>query len=445
MKEKCGNLSNRLPIFLEKSKKALNDFTQKIYITILTFIDNDLLTIASAGAYNFLMSVVPILILTITILIRVLKKSPEEIRILFEKIPMLSNSFNFDTVFSSLSNLTEFSYLEIVIGVFILWMARRFFASIQHAMRKVYKKKLKIEILKISMIVIIGEIIVVNFFVFLFIFFSAGNALFNSSVIQEIFKRGILGYHGLTDNIVFLLKLFFKITPFIFMHLFIFGVYYFMPPVKPSKKNAYFSALFCTIAYFFIKILFALFRNTTKFTIVYGFFSNTILLLIQVWFFFFFFNFFAQFMYVIQFFKSFIISQLYRLPKDTDPGFLPKLERLIFIEPPKEYRKSALSFKKGEIIFKDNEESSDIFYVIEGTVRIISSSDSNKFIDLEKGSSFGEFACLLNGRRIDTAVAQENCLLAVVSEKEFLETLEIDGAVSRQALKILSNHLIQKQ
>ncbi len=432
-------------MLFDKQKKAFNDFTQKLYITILSFIDNDLLTIASAGAYNFLLSAIPLIILTITILLRVLNKSPEEIRTLFQKVPMLTKSFNFDSVFSALSNLTEFSYLEVVIGVFILWMARRFFASIQHGMRKVYKKKLKIEPLKISLIVLIGEIIVVNFFVFLFIFFSAGNAIFKSSFIQEMLTKGIFGYHGLTKNIVFLLKIFFKITPFIFMHLFVFAVYYFMPPIKPSKKNAYFSAFVCTGSYFLIKILFSLFRNTTKFTIVYGFFSNTILLLIQVWFFFFFFTFCAQFMYVVQFFRSFIISQLYRLPKDSDPGFLAKLERWIFIEPPRAYRKNALVFKERDVIFKDGDESSDIYYVIEGTVRIINSNDESKFIDLEKGSSFGEFACLFDGKRMDTAIAQSDCLIAVVPEKEFLETLEIDGAVSRQALKILSNHLLNKK
>ncbi len=423
-----------------KTKKSLSDFNSKIYITIQAFINNDLLTVASAGAYNFLMSALPLFILTITVLLRVLNRSPQEIKNSLQAIPAFTKAFDVNRFFYVLANMGSFSYLEIFVVIFVIWMARMFFASIQHSIRKVYKKQIKIEPLKISLIVFVGEIIIIIFFVLLFIFLSAGNEILKMNFMQNIFSKNIFGDENFGKNIYFLLKTFFNIMPFLFMQFFIFSVYYLMPPVKPSKKNAYFSSLSCTISYFAVKILFSIFRNTTGFTVVYGFFSNIILLLIEVWFFFFLFVFFAQFMYVTQFFKNFVVSQLYRMPSYNEKSFLLQLQRALFIEPPKEYQKKAITIKAGESIFEYGEESTELYYIISGAVRIIM---PNKILDLEKGNSFGEFASLLNGKRTGTAIAITDCTLAVVPEKEFLETLSVDGAVSRHALKILSEYIAE--
>jgi len=416
---------------VQEQKKGLYDFNQKIYITIVSFVNNDLLTTAAAGAYNFLMSALPIFILTLTILLRVLKQSPQQIKEALRALSIFQNTVNLDRFFHFLLNVNSFSFFEFIVLIFVLWMARRFFATIQHSIRKVYRKKIKITPLKTSLIVILGEIIVVILLVFLFIFLITGSAVFRSDFAQPVFS----------PNLFSLLRNLFRFIPVIFMQLFVCLIYYLMPPIKPSFKTAFLSSAACTISYYFVKIFFIFFRSTVKFTFVYGLFTNVILVLIQVWFFFFFFVFFAQFMYVNQFFNSFIISQLYRLPKEDAPGFFNQLLRHLFISPPKEYRKQAIEIKAGETIFNYEDESSEIYYIIEGSVRV---TRLNKILNFEKGDLFGEFACLLNGKRTGTAVAVTDCLLAVVPENIFLEAISIDGNVSRQALKILAESLIDQ-
>ncbi|UTC66874.1 MULTISPECIES: YhjD/YihY/BrkB family envelope integrity protein [unclassified Treponema] len=414
---------------VQEQKKGLYDFNQKIYVTILSFANNDLLTTAAAGAYNFLMSALPIFILTLTVLLRVLKQSPQQVKEAIKALSIFQNTIDLDRFFSFLLSINSFSFFDFIVFIFVLWMARRFFATIQHSIRKVYRKKVKITPLKTSLIVILGEIIVVIFLVFLFIFLITGSAVFRSDFVQPVFSANLLS----------LLRNLFRFVPVIFMQLFVCLIYYFMPPIKPPFKTAFGSSAACTISYYLIKIFFTFFRSTAKFTFVYGLFTNVILVLMQVWFFFFFFVFFAQFMYVNQFFNSFIISQLYRLPKEDAPGFFNQFLRHLFIEPPKEYRKKAIFIKEGTFIFNYDDKSTEIYYIIEGSVRVIT---SNKILDLGKGDLFGEFACLLNGRRTGTAVAKTDCLLAVVPKKQFLETISIDGNVSRQALKILAESLI---
>ena len=68
----------------------------------------------------------------------------------------------------------------------------------------------------------------------------------------------------------------------------------------------------------------------------------------------------------------------------------------------------------------------------------------NKILNFGKGDLFGELACLLNGKRTGTAIAVTDCRLAVVPKDIFLEALSVDGNVSRQALKILAESLIEQ-
>ena len=84
---------------VQEQKKGLYDFNQKIYITIVSFVNNDLLTTAAAGAYNFLMSALPIFILTLTILLRVLKQSPQQIKEAIRALSIFQNTVNLDRFF----------------------------------------------------------------------------------------------------------------------------------------------------------------------------------------------------------------------------------------------------------------------------------------------------------------------------------------------------------
>ena len=115
---------------VQEQKKGLYDFNQKIYITIVSFVNTDLLTTAAAGAYNFLMSALPIFILTLTILLRVLKQSPQQIKEALRTLSIFQNTVNLDRFFHFLLNVNSFSFFEFIVLIFVLWMARRFFATL---------------------------------------------------------------------------------------------------------------------------------------------------------------------------------------------------------------------------------------------------------------------------------------------------------------------------
>lgn len=418
---------NRVFMKLRKAFKNtwLKDLLKKFYLTVAAFISNDLITLSSAGAYDFFMSAFPILIMIVTILARVFKASPEVMEQLMLRMPAFSKAFNVERVFSLIDGISTFSMFEIVIAVFIFWMARRFFASIRHGIKVIYRKKIKTKKAKFNLNFIAAEAAIVIFIVLTVIIILTSNILLKIKLPQIL----------LPVPFIFLAETLIYYFPFLFILFFVFLIYYFLPPVKPSRKNAFLCAAGCTVLYFAITVIFEIFKDTAKFNIVYGILGNAVLLLIQVWFLFFSFLFFAQFMYIAQFFNSFVISQLYLLPKQNDTVFLNRLSRSMFIEPPNFFKLKAKNIKAGTEIFKTGDETSDIYYIIEGTVK---ADFSKKSVELHRGEIFGEFACLFDGKRESSAEAVTDCVLSVISKEEFLETLSIDGRLSGKVLKTIA-------
>ena len=76
---------------MRKKKPWLIGFIQRVYITWGAFVSNDLFTYASAGAYSFLLSALPILLMVLVIVVRFVHTSPELVRrITSSRVPSTS-------------------------------------------------------------------------------------------------------------------------------------------------------------------------------------------------------------------------------------------------------------------------------------------------------------------------------------------------------------------
>ena len=87
------------------------------------------------------------------------------------------------------------------------------------------------------------------------------------------------------------------------------------------------------------------------------------------------------------------------------------------------------------------DDSSDVFFVIEGKVRAINYSLAGKevsFRDIEAGDVFGEFAAIDGQPRSANVVALTDSLLAFMPAREFWETLTKHPEVAAATLKRLT-------
>lgn len=368
------------------------------------------------------------LLMILLILVRVLHTSPRAIQDLILEIGFNFESLDMPRFINSITSIKTIGLFEIIIGITIFWMARRFFASIQHGMRMIYRKQGKKKPLKDNLLVIAGEVVLVILVVLMSIFLIAGNAFFHS----------VLSENLLTPYVFHLFRNLFRFVPFGIMFLFVFLVYFFSPRRRPNIKHSVQASAACTITFFVVQLIFSSFVNLSRYNLVYGILSNVIVVLLEVYIFFFLLLFFAQFQYVVQFFESFLLARLYLLPAYDNPLIRRQLERIMFIKPPVFYPQYAIKQRKGDVIFTLGDDSTDLYYVMNGIVRM---TLPNQVIEASYGQLFGEFSSMIGGKRTSTATAHTDVTLLKIPARLFRETIEIDGAMSRRTLKMVTDYI----
>ncbi|WP_423067794.1 cyclic nucleotide-binding domain-containing protein [Devosia sp. CN2-171] len=96
-------------------------------------------------------------------------------------------------------------------------------------------------------------------------------------------------------------------------------------------------------------------------------------------------------------------------------------------------------YRAGEIIFRAGESANEFFVVREGTVAV----DVNGAIIERLGSSeiFGEMALVEAKPRSATVVAETDCAVVPISEKQFLAMVEYAPSFSLAVIRTLAHRL----
>ncbi len=113
------------------------------------------------------------------------------------------------------------------------------------------------------------------------------------------------------------------------------------------------------------------------------------------------------------------------------------LKNLVFTE-------KKLHFKKGNVIFKEQDEDSKKMYFIDsGRVRIVKKvGDSEATLAiLDAGDFFGELALITKNKRVASAVAVTVCKLHTMDKETFELSLSNDKKFMRKILETLAFRL----
>lgn len=107
-------------------------------------------------------------------------------------------------------------------------------------------------------------------------------------------------------------------------------------------------------------------------------------------------------------------------------------------------------FPKHSTIVMEGDESSSLYIILDGKVRVFSSDDKSKEVTLliqEPGSYFGEIALLTDEPRSASVVTLEATVCAVISKADFIQWLMRHPDVAISLLGVLSDkirHLTDK-
>jgi CRP-like cAMP-binding protein len=99
-------------------------------------------------------------------------------------------------------------------------------------------------------------------------------------------------------------------------------------------------------------------------------------------------------------------------------------------------------YRPQQHVFSQNDETTDVFFIVQGSVRITNYSITGKqvsFRDLTVGESFGDLAAIDGYPRSATAVAISDAFLASMSTRVYWETMMSYPPVAAACLKRLAN------
>ncbi len=97
------------------------------------------------------------------------------------------------------------------------------------------------------------------------------------------------------------------------------------------------------------------------------------------------------------------------------------------------------TFTAGEIIFTEGSTGREMYVVLDGSVDI---RVGNKTLDVTgPGGVFGEMALIDSSARSATAIANDDCTLAIVNEMQFLRMAEQTPLFTLNVMQILAGRL----
>jgi CRP/FNR family transcriptional regulator, cyclic AMP receptor protein len=113
-------------------------------------------------------------------------------------------------------------------------------------------------------------------------------------------------------------------------------------------------------------------------------------------------------------------------------------------------RAKSAKYPKQATIFMEGDETSSLYVILSGKVRVFSSDDKSKEVTLliqEAGTHFGELALLSDEPRSATVVTLEKTVCGIISKTDFINWLTLHPDVAIALLGVLSEkirHLTEK-
>lgn len=430
-------------IKLRKSQ-LVTKFYQFWYLSFTNFNKNNMWDSACSCSFGFVFSFVPIALIVLTILIGILKVSPNVLNYITLFAQDIEDVFDLKPLINNLVNLKSIRFVDIFLGIWVIWMARRLFLSIVRGMNSIFHSFSQRKGLLTQLFTFMSEFAMIFIFVIITMSAFTFNKMFSNSLLDNslfsYFRKSFPALFRQRSNILFSSATYFL--------LFIFTLYFYrvVSGTNPRFRICTFYAACSTGAFFVVSILLNKFMNMGNYNVVYGTISTLIVLMMKVYTFFVIFLFCAQMVYVSQNFNNLLLAELYLLPNELDSGLNNTMRRKTFINSTVlQTEKNTAHYKSGDVIYKIGDEVTRVFYLRKGSITETTTSDFSDSADnfmfskqYKQGSFFGELPVILNTNRETTAIALTDCEIMEIPASQFLDLIHENPRVSIQAISQLT-------
>ncbi len=405
--------------------------SQRGMVTAELFSKNELANHAAAGAYGFLLSAAPAVLIAALILSKAFSSSPSGVSAFMSSLQVFGSVLDAEALASSFLSapLTGISGLIAVTN--LVWTARVFALALQRGIRVVFPSSKKTSPIRDNVITFAVEFAALAY------------------AILYLFSAKLTATFDLTEGKSAWIRLSHPVLGFILASLPFLGLFFLtywafrgLPDAKPHRKAAFEGALFCVTAYSLVSLVFRSIVNISRYDLVYGVLGGLIVALANVYFFFTFFFLGAQLCFVVDSFDSLMFSRFRRFSTKGDPQ-KNGLERKLFAAPERLLSKYSCSYAAGDTLFLKGETDRDIYFILSGEVAIFldDPGGGKKLAQIHSGSFLGEMAYLLSEPRTASARAEIDTVVLKLPPLLFERVLDADPETARYVIGSLSQRL----
>ena len=415
----------------EKLKGMLRLMMQRLWITFELFQKNGLMNHAAAGAYGFLLSAAPVLLIISFFVSRILVNSPELAEDMFQRIGLLSGIVNASDLISDFVSSAKPGLAGIISVIPLFWTARLCAQSIQRGLGIILPASRSSPIRATIITLGLGIIIIIFLFIML-LGITLSRYLLNVPVLAVI------------DSLSpFVRSLSVRAATIVCFAVMILVSYRIVPVDTPKWKYIFFGALTCIVLHQLFSAGFSLIINPGKYNRLYGVLGSLFLLLINVYFFFAFFLFGAQMIMVQSFSDALLFIRFRKLKLKGTKPLLP-MDKL-FVSLPSPLVRYSKIFKQGELIFMQGSQCQEVYYILSGNAGVyLDNKYANRIAVIDENHFFGELEYLSSeGRegRSASIKAETELSVLVLPRELFRGILRADPDTDHNIITDLSERL----
>ena len=411
----------------EKIKNIFIPVLQRFWIAFELFQKNKLMNHAAAGAYGFLLSAAPVLLIISFFASRALVNSPELVVGMLEGISFLSGVINAGDFISDFLGSANSGWAGLISVIPLLWTARLCALSMQRGLGVIFPATRSNPIKTTVIPLALGILII------LFIFIM----LMGSTIAQYFYDSFGFAFMRWISSVDHFLPVFLSLMVLVFYRI--------IPARPPKWKYIIYGVLTCMIFFLIFSSLFSLLIGPDRYNLLYGALGRLFLLLVNVYFFFAFFLFGAQLIMVMGFSDALLFIQFRKQMSKVSLVFPWKK---IFVSLPSPLKKYCGFFKEGEVIFSKGSQGQEVYYILSGKVGVyLEDKCLNRVALIEDNHFFGEMEFVVSEGRTASIKAETDLSVIILPRELFRDILKTDHDTDQKIILDLSERLrsINKQ
>ena len=399
---------------------------------ILTFVferfgEHELANHAAAGAYAFLLSATPALLLVAALAGPLLSLFPGATIAWTDLVARIfgggiATSDRLGRIFSPQIGAAATA----IASLSLIWAARLFILTVQRGLRVVWgvsplEKPIRDNLLTFAL----------EFAALLFVIatLGAGEAF-------SFFLEYLAPLAG--SSVSALSRLVMRLMPVVVLFAYAFFTYRFIPPKGPRARIAAMAAFVAILTYHFFAAFLSWAIDRTHYDLVYGVLGGLVVVLLKVWLFFMVYFHCAELAFILEGYDSLLFARFLRTNRTegkAGKGLFGRPERLI--------ARYGRRFEAGNLIFRKGDPGEEAFFLLSGEVGVWLDEGKglSRVSTIRPGELFGEIAHLIDEARTATLVAASPCEVVVLPPAIFDRLLDSDPLVARKVIDLLSRRL----